>query len=267
VRAVVVTVAPAEVELASDVLWALGVVAIEERVDPITGEVELWTSLGDELDPRELEGVRWPWRFESVDESVSETWREHATPTWVAEDLVVNPAWLPRREFAGALVIDIEPGATFGLGDHPTTVLSLLALRRAVREGTRVLDVGCGSGVLAVGACRFGAAHADAIDISPAAVPTTRDNAARNGVAERIAASTTPLAEVDGTYDVVVANILAPVLVDLAADLRRVLAAGGTLIISGILASRHDHVLAALAPLRPVATAERDGWCAISLRG
>jgi ribosomal protein L11 methyltransferase len=140
------------------------------------------------------------------------------------------------------------------------------ALRRAVVPGSRVLDVGCGSGVLAIAACRFGAATAVGIDISPAAVPTTDHNAEINGVADRITASTTPLAEVDGTYGVVVANILAPALVDLAADLRRVLADDGTLIISGILAERHEHVLAALAPLRVVARDDRDGWTAISLR-
>jgi ribosomal protein L11 methyltransferase len=129
-----------------------------------------------------------------------------------------------------------------------------------------VLDVGCGSGVLAIGACVFGAAAAVGIDIAPAAVPTTEANAEANGVADRVAVSTTDLADVDDTFDLVLANILAPTLVALSADLRRVLAPGGALVISGILADAHDHVLAALAPLAVVESEFLDGWAAITLR-
>ena len=110
------------------------------------------------------------------------------------------------------------------------------------------------------------AAGAVGIDISPAAVPTTTANASRNGVGERIEVSTTPLAEVSGPFDVVVANILAPALIDLSADLRRVLSAEGTLVVSGILATRHDHVVAALAPLRVARRDDLDGWTALTLR-
>jgi len=267
VQALVVSVACDDVEVASDELWSLGVVAIEERAGIDGDTVELWTSLGDDTAAvaEALESMRWPWRFEEVDEAVSDTWRLYAEPTWIDDDLVVYPSWLPPADFGDALAIGIEPGATFGMGDHPTTVLSLRALRDVVHPGAHVLDVGCGSGVLAIAACLFGAAHADAIDISPAAVPTTTHNAQWNGVADRIDASTTPLAEIDGTYDVVVANILAPTLIDLADDLRRSLAAGGRLVISGILASSHQHVLTALAPLEAIARADLDGWTAITL--
>ncbi|MCU1396297.1 MAG: prmA [Ilumatobacteraceae bacterium] len=267
-QAVVVTVGPADVEVASDELWALGVVAVEERSVRGSVSIELWTSLGDDLADitDALAALRWPWRFETVDESVSETWREHAGAVWVADDLVVHPEWVAAPEGDGIVTIAIEPGATFGLGDHPTTVLSMLALRDEVDPGDAVLDVGCGSGVLSVAACRFGAAHIDAIDISPAAVPTTRHNARINGVEDRIDVSTTPLADIAGTYRVVVANILAPALIELAAELQRVLDPHGSLIISGILAERHDHVLAALQPLRVVARRDRDGWTAITLR-
>jgi ribosomal protein L11 methyltransferase len=120
--------------------------------------------------------------------------------------------------------------------------------------------------VLAIAACVFGAGRAVAIDIAPAAVPVTIANATANGVADRVQASTTDLADIDGVYDLVVANILAPTLVALAADLRRVLAPGGALVISGILAEANAHVLAALSPLQVVATAELDGWAAFTLR-
>jgi ribosomal protein L11 methyltransferase len=119
--------------------------------------------------------------------------------------------------------------------------------------------------VLAIGACLLGAAHATAIDISPASVPTTRVNAAANDVADRVKVSTTPLAQLDGRYDVVVANILAPVLIELAADLRRLLAPSGVLIVSGVLADRHDHVEAALRPLHRTDLTTLDGWAAVTL--
>jgi ribosomal protein L11 methyltransferase len=111
-----------------------------------------------------------------------------------------------------------------------------------------------------------GASTADAIDISPAAARATMDNAGINGVADLVHVSTTPLGEVDGNYDIVLANILAPTLVDLAGHLQRVTERDGVLVISGVLADRVDHVLAALAPMREVDRVTRDGWAAISLR-
>jgi ribosomal protein L11 methyltransferase len=163
-------------------------------------------------------------------------------------------------------VVSVEPGSTFGLGDHPTTILTLRAMRAALAAGMTVLDVGCGSGVLSVVACRLGAAHATAIDVAAEAVPVTRANAIANDVSERIAVSTTSLGEVEGSFDVVVANILASVLVALAGDLRRVLAPGGALIVSGVLADHHRHVEDALRPLRTVDRLTMDGWAALTLR-
>jgi ribosomal protein L11 methyltransferase len=147
-------------------------------------------------------------------------------------------------------------------------LLSTRALRRVVdpAAGPRVLDVGCGSGVLAIAAIRFGAAYADAIDISPAAETTTNENAARNGVADHVVASTALLQEMVGPYDVVVANILAPTLVELSIELLRVLGPDGSLIISGILADGHAHVIEALQPLRVVHVDELDGWAAVTLQ-
>lgn len=264
-RQLVVTVTEADVELASDALWGLGVVAVEERTAG-EGEVELWTSLGDEAVDTDVH-LPWPWRFVEVDDAVADTWRQFAEPIEVEHDLVVRPAWVPYDAPAGTTVLHIEPGATFGMGDHPTTILSLRAARRLVRPGCSVLDVGCGSGVLAVAACVFGAGRAVGIDIAPAAVPVTLANAQANGVAGLIEVSTTDLADVEGTFDVVLANILAPTLIALAGELRRVVAPGGALVISGVLASAHQHVLHALAPLRAVATDEMDGWVAVTLHG
>jgi ribosomal protein L11 methyltransferase len=272
--ALVLTVPAGEVELASDALWALGVVAVEER-DPRGSSiddhfVELWTSLGDDVDgvtrAAEAFPARWRWHLAEIDETVADTWRAHVVATWVESDLVVIPAWLDMADPTDAVVLRIEPGATFGLGDHPTTMLTMRALRRSLFPGAAVIDVGCGSGVLSVAACLLGAGRAEAIDISPTAVPTTIANAQRNGVGPLIMASTMALSDVAGQFDLVLANILAPALVSLADDLKRVLAPSGVLIISGVLADRHDHVVAALQPLHVIDTHVLDGWAAITLR-
>ena len=269
--ALVVSATPADVEPAADALWSLGVMAIEERA--AADGVELWTSLGDDPDAVTAAAserlTRWSWRFVEVDEAVADTWRAHARPIWVEPDLVICPAWVPfelnSNSKSGKTVLRIEPGATFGLGDHPTTILSMRAIHRSLRAGSSVLDVGCGSGVLAVGACVLGASRAVAIDIAPVAVPITTTNALTNGVADLVDVSTTSLADIAGQFDVVVANILAPTLIELAEDLVRVVAPSGVLIISGVLADRHDHVEAALRPLHRIHREVLDGWAAITL--
>lgn len=267
--ALVVTVPVSEQELASDALWALGVVAVEER-ESDGGFVELWTSLGDDRDAviSAAEGfpARWRWKLADVDASVVDTWRHHVTPTWIERDLVVVPSWLDADTAPGALRLEIDPGAAFGLGDHPTTMLSARLLRHTWWPGATVLDVGTGSGLLAVLAARLGAPYVRAIDISAAAVDATQKNAERNGVAAAIVADSTSLAEIDEQADIVIANLLAPILIDLADQLRRVTAPAGALIVSGVLERSHQHVLDALAPMRAVETLSKDGWSAILLR-
>ncbi|MBA3605936.1 MAG: 50S ribosomal protein L11 methyltransferase [Acidimicrobiia bacterium] len=279
--ALVVTVPANEVELASDALWALGVAAVEERAP--AGEqssptedhfVELWTSIGDDLDAvtqavtRAAEGfpARWRWRTIELDPAIAESWRHHAVPTWVEHDFVVVPSWVAADVGPGVLRIDIDPGSSFGLGDHATTVLTLRLLRATWWPGATVLDVGCGSGVLSVAAARLGAPYVAAIDISGGAVEATLANARRNDVAGVVDASTTLLDDVDESFDIVLANLLAPVVVDLASHLRRVVAPSGALVVSGVLAASHDHVVDALAPMRVVETVTRDGWAALLAR-
>ena len=274
--ALVVTVPAGEVELASDALWALGVAAIEER--PADGDeaptedrfVELWTSLGTDVgaitSAAEAFPNRWRWRTVTVDPAIVDSWRAHAVASWIDRGLVIVPAWKHVDVGPDVLRVDIDPGAAFGLGDHPTTVLALRLLRDVIWPGATVLDVGCGSGVLSIVAARLGAPYVAAIDISPAAIEATADNAARNGVAGAVTVSATALTEITDEFDVVLANLLAPTVVELAAHLTRVTAAAGALIVSGVLEDRHDHVLAALAPMSVVQTATREGWAALLLR-
>lgn len=271
--AFVVVVPVADAELAADRLFGLGVAAVEERSGELDGHVELWTEVGDSADA--IDGAvaalddAWVWRTTELDDSVADTWRQFAAPIAVGDDIVIVPAWLAGIVDAGnATPILIDPGAAFGMGDHPTTQLTLRALLGELAHRpppASVLDVGCGSGVLAIAAAQRGANPVVGIDISVAAVEATLANAGTNGLADVVRASTTALAEVVAEFDIVVANVLAPALIDLAPDLRRVVAPGGVLVVSGILADRYDNVLAALAPLVPVATVADQGWVAVSL--
>jgi ribosomal protein L11 methyltransferase len=275
-RGLVVSVPIADADVAADILWQLGVRAIEER--PSTeGTVELWTTVGDAADAttraRRALGERWAVRVVELETTAADTWRDFAGPMWVDDALVIVPAWQADPRLAGAgdpttaaVAVAIEPGGAFGLGDHPTTLLSVRAARRHLHDAGEVLDVGCGTGVIAVVAAVTGGVPVRAVDVASAAVEATRDNAERNGVADLVEADTTPLGDLDGCFDLVVANILAPTLIALAADLRRLTAAGGRLVVSGILADRHDHVLAALAPMLVERTDTLDGWAAVTLR-
>jgi ribosomal protein L11 methyltransferase len=151
------------------------------------------------------------------------------------------------------------------LGDHPTTRLSAAVTHEVVRPGDRVLDVGCGSGVLSIVAALRGADRVVAIDVGEAAREATVDNAIRNDVRDRIDASTIPVTDVTGDFDVVIANILAPVLVSMATSLRRLTADRGVLVMSGVLTGGHDHVIEAMRPMRPIAERHLDGWSAVTL--
>ena len=182
-------------------------------------------------------------------------------PTEVLPGFWIVPTWsaVPAQ---ARRVIRLDPGMAFGTGTHPTTRMCLRWIARRGDAGrlggSRVLDYGCGSGVLAIATGLFGAASIDAVDIDPAAVETTRTNAAANGVALRAA-----LADelVEGRHDLVLANILATPLKLLAPLLSARLAPGGALVLSGILATQAAELQAAYAPWLEIEVAdEDDGW-------
>ena len=179
------------------------------------------------------------------------------TPIRIDDGLWIVPSWhAPPR--SDAIVLRLDPGVAFGTGSHPTTALCLQWLRATLRGGERVLDYGCGSGILAIGAALLGAADVVGTDIDPQAVVSSRDNAARNGVAGRFAAPDGLPAQ---RYEVVVANILANPLILLAPVLARAAAPGGRIALSGVLAAQADGVIAAYAPWFNIARwREAEGW-------
>ncbi|MGA0878665.1 MAG: 50S ribosomal protein L11 methyltransferase [Ilumatobacteraceae bacterium] len=278
----VVTCSADEAELVSDRLWSLGVMAISEEVGT-AGSVRLRSSLGDDRADSEhrLRGAfagvaSVTVDFEEMDEQVAESWREFAEPVEIAPDLIITPSWvLPHPVDTNTVVVRIEPGTTFGLGDHPTTRASAIAIRRHLSVGASVLDVGCGSGVLGITALRLGARRAVGLDINPAVVSVSNENALRNGVGASWSviesdlhdhAMDRLLRDDPHGFDLVVANILAPVLVVMAPRLVQLLRSNGTLVISGILSDRYDHVAAALEPLQEVDRVVIDVWSAVVFR-
>jgi ribosomal protein L11 methyltransferase len=240
---VIVEVDPGDLELVADQLFTHGALGIEERA-AIDDRVLLLAGMPDEssaLDAaHRLDGAR----VEPVaDDGWADEWRAWARPVQVA-DVVVQPAWLPLDHGAegdGTTVVMIDPGRAFGSGAHETTKLALAALLDHA-SGARVLDIGCGSGVLAVAAAVARGATVVAVDIDALAVEVTRANAARNGVTHAVDASTTDVAALGGSFDVIVANILAVTLRELAPELTRLVGSHGVLVLSGMLTRQADAV-------------------------
>ena len=196
-----------------------------------------------------------------AEEDWANAWKEHYQPLKLGRRVVIRPSWREYRPEGDEVVIDLDPGMAFGTGLHPTTRNCVLLLEEAVRPGARVLDAGCGSGILSLAALKLGAASALALDVSAIAVEATRENARINGLAERVDARLATLEGADGepyfplppgitmlgaeigTFDLVVANIIARVIGQLAPALVRATRPGGALIASGIIQERRDEAV------------------------
>lgn len=185
----------------------------------------------------------------------AEAWKEHFPVLRIGQRLVVAPTWREHTPADGEVVVRLDPGMAFGTGLHATTRLCMVALEGLVRPGDRVLDVGAGSGILSIAAALLGASAVSAVDVDPICVQVTAENARLNGVADRVTAAAgtldtggaprVPLVQETG-YDLVLANILAEVIIDMAHDFTRVLRRGGRLVVSGILAEKAADVAEAL---------------------
>ena len=204
---------------------------LEERLEQLGAALEQLpefgvTGAGTELTLRYVEEADW-----------ATAWKAYYKPMRIGKRLVVTPPWETPELGPNDLAIVVDPGMAFGTGSHPTTQLCLVALEEYVQPGLAVADVGTGSGILAIAASKLGASPVAANDNDPLAVTIAAENAEINGVSVQIAETLPP-----GPYAVVVANILADVIIGMAAQLAEWTALGGTLIASGIIDTREADV-------------------------
>lgn len=283
-------VAPRErVATIEEALLASGATAVtlgehgaEPVLEPAPGETPLWPTVvlsalydGTTAPEPLLERLRgllgdgFPLecRWEVLaDRAWEREWLQHFAPARFGERLWVCPDGSAPGA-ADAVVLRLDPGLAFGTGTHPTTALCLEWLDAHPPLGLAVVDYGCGSGILGIAALLLGAAAVRAIDIDPQALAATRANAARNAIgAARLAAGTPETLDTAVPADLLLANILAQPLIQLAPRFARLVRPGGTALLSGVLDAQADAVVAACAPwFRCAETVHREQWCRIAL--
>ena len=180
-------------------------------------------------------------------EDWSESWKKAFKPIRLGEHFVIRPGWAEFEPLPGDRVIEIDPGLAFGTGTHETTGMCTALVEKYVRPGQRVIDIGTGSGILAIAAAHMGADEVLATDLDPVAVRVAAENAGINGFGDRISCRCGDLLDVvDVSGDVVIANIIADVIIMLAKPVRARIADGGMFICSGIAVDRRDDVIRAL---------------------
>ena len=193
-------------------------------------------------------------------------WKKYFHPMPVGDKLLIRPTWEDADPTDGRKVLHIEPGLAFGTGSHPTTRLCLETLDELVQGGERVLDIGTGSGILAIAALKLGAKVAEGVDIDPMCVRTAGENAERNGVNDRFTVLVGDLSDkASGEYNIITANIVAAAILSLAPHVPVLMAPGARFIASGIIDERKEEVLTGLraAGLEPVQVKEKRGWVCI----
>ena len=210
----------------------------------------------------EAAGIAYTVETEGVEqEDWQNGWRKYYHPMDVGQRLAIVPSWQDYDTDRVKLILD--PGLAFGTGGHETTNLCLEVLDERVKGGERVLDIGTGSGILAIAALKLGAAVAEGVDIDPVAVRTAGENAALNGVADKLTVLVGDLSDkASGKYDIITANIVANAIMSLAPAVPGLMADDAVFIASGIIDSRKDEVIAALeaAGLAVLEVKEKRGW-------
>lgn len=205
-------------------------------------------------------------------EDWAEAWKAHYQPLRIGKRLLIRPLWIEAAAAPGDIEIALDPGMAFGTGTHPTTQLCLEALERLIEPAQDVLDLGSGSGILAIAAAKLGARQALALDIDPIAVEATAANARANGVGDRVIAAQGSLENVLGAarrFDLVVVNILARVILQLTEQsLNEVVRPGGAMIFSGIIDTQLDEVEAALrrSGLQVYARRKQGDWMLVEAK-
>ncbi len=206
------------------------------------------------------------------DQDWAEAWKAHFHPLRIGRRLVVKPSWEGFEAAAGDIVLEIDPGMAFGTGTHPTTAMCLAIMEDYLRPGMVVCDAGCGSGILSVAAARLGAGLVEAWDLEEEACQATAENAAHNGVQDKIRVSCRDAAEglfaLPGRFDLVAANILAEFVLANAAALAYAVAPGGFVLAGGIAAAREEECRQAFEANGLIVedTRRMEGWVTLVAR-
>ncbi|RMF80853.1 MAG: 50S ribosomal protein L11 methyltransferase [Chloroflexi bacterium] len=199
----------------------------------------------------------------------AEAWKAHYPPTRIGRRIFIRPQWVEAETHPDDIVIALDPGMAFGTGTHPTTQLCLEALEDLMPPATKILDLGCGSGILSLAAAKLGATHVHALDIDPIAVKVTRENAALNDVSDKITAQEGSLETIirsSRRFDFAVVNILAHIIIALCGQgLGQVVRPGGKALFAGLIDTQADDVEAALRAtgLAPYSRRQRGDWVLI----
>ena len=281
-KTIAVTTSDDKAEALEEIFWSLGALSVSMTdaedapiFEPGPGETPLWanitlTAMFEETkDLQEVLGVLKAAKYavlftEELGDRVWEReWLARFKPMQFGNRLWVCPTGYKVDE-DDAVVMDLDPGLAFGTGTHATTYMCLNWLDKHLKPGIKLLDYGCGSGILGIAGLLLGAVAVDAVDNDPQALVATIDNASRNNVNDMIRTFLPEQFEAD-TYALVVANILAQPLVDLAPALSGYLQPGGDLVLSGIMQSQADWVINAY-DLELIEKVEMDGWVCLHLK-
>jgi ribosomal protein L11 methyltransferase len=286
------------VDLISDVFYEFGlqgVVVEDPRIEPeggwpedVIGRPDHYTVTGYLPDDRRLEqrckileekllqfkeqlGLIYRVSFKELDEEDwSHSWKAYFWPQKIGRNMVVKPSWRDYRADPCEVVIELDPGMAFGTGTHPTTTMCISLIENYLEKDDSFLDIGSGSGILLIAAAKLGAGKICGVDHDETAVNIAVENLRRNGIdGQRCFVNCANLVEgIQETYDIVAANILSHVILDLLKDIRRVLKSGGIFICSGIVGKNEKQVAAAMRNIgfEILETSLQDEWVAIAGR-
>ena len=204
----------------------------------------------------------------TLEEDWRNNWKQFFHPTPVGEKLLIRPTWRDDYDAENRIVLNIDPGLAFGTGSHETTRLCLETIEKYLKDGDTVLDVGCGSGILAIASLLLGAKSAVGVDIDEVAVRTAVENAELNKVSDRFTAITGDLTEkVSGKYNLVVANIVADAIISLSSGVSEFMNPDSVYIMSGIIDTRADEVAQAVSrDFDIIERYEDGGWVALAAK-
>jgi ribosomal protein L11 methyltransferase len=242
----------------------VGYLPEDERLDSRRSELEAEVArLGNHI------GLIYRLSYRQVDEQDwAESWKAFFWPQKIGERIVVKPSWRDYAAGPGEIVVELDPGMAFGTGTHPTTALCVQLIERHLKSGDAFLDIGTGSGILMLAAAKLGAARLCGGDRDGMAVRIAAENLRRNGIGpQRVCLVQGSLAApFRGRFDVVAANILTHVIVELLGDLARLLKPGGVFICSGIIDQNRDLVADKMRSMgfEPVEIRQKEGWVALA---